>query len=128
MQNLPTPPAEAVLYEDERLYICLASYPLTKGHLVVAWKASVSDLHLLSHDEYEYLMDMVAVAREALRAHLGLEKVYLIYMDELRQVHWHLVPRYDEKGVNILLHEPTLSTDFEMADALRATLRQTMDK
>lgn len=118
MDRLPTPPQESIFYEDEKLYVCLALYPLTKGHTVVVWKNSVEDLHLLSKTDYEYLMDKVDQIRTTLLNFFNLEKVYLMYMDEVRQVHWHLVPRYEEQGVNVLAHNPERSEDFSLAQPL----------
>jgi diadenosine tetraphosphate (Ap4A) HIT family hydrolase len=123
MESLPTPPKEAILFEDGRLYVCLASFPITRGHTVVVWKHRTEDLHLLTREEYEYLMDIVDAARNALLSALSVEKVYLMYMDEIKQVHWHLVPRYDEQGVNMLAHTPVETTDFSLADSIRATFR-----
>lgn len=122
MEHLPVPPPEAIIYEDDKLYVCLASYPLTIGHTVVVWKDQVEDLHLLSIKEYEYLMDIVDQVRNILLGYLNVEKVYLLYMDEAKQVHWHLVPRYDEEGFNILMHEPRLLEDFSLARELRENL------
>ena len=118
MEKLPTPAKEAIFYENERLYICLASFPITNGHSIVVWKNKAEDLHLLSRDEYEYLMDMVDTARNTLLETLKIEKVYLFYMDEVKQVHWHLVPRYDERGFNMLVHEPKESNDFSLVPRL----------
>lgn len=120
MERLPIPPREAIFFEDEQLYVCLASYPLTTGHVVVAWKRDVEDLHLLSRAEYEHLMDIVDIARNALIKLLNIEKVYLMYLDEVKQVHWHLIPRYDEKGFNMLLHDAKKTTDFSLAPLLKA--------
>lgn len=112
---LPQPSKEAIIFEDEKLYVVLASYPIAKGHTVVVWKEDVDDLHLLKEEEYDYLMDMVDAARNALLKALGIEKVYLIYMDEAKHVHWHLVPRYNEKGYNVFSHEPVELKDFSLA-------------
>jgi len=119
MENLPTPPLEAVIYEDEKLYICLASFPITKGHTVIVWKDKVSDLHLLSREDYEYLMDMVDITRNMLLEKLKIEKVYLMYMDEAKQVHWHLIPRYEESGFNMLQHSPVETKDFSIVQDLK---------
>jgi diadenosine tetraphosphate (Ap4A) HIT family hydrolase len=119
---LPTPPAESYIFEDEKLYICLASFPLTKGHVIVAWKDDVSDLHLLNRDDYEHLMQAVDVARNALMESLGVEKVYLMYLDEVKHVHWHLVPRYEERGFNILLHSPAETKDFSLAKDIKLAM------
>ncbi len=119
MEHLPIPPSEAIIYEDDKLYVCLASYPLTIGHTIVVWKDQVEDLHLLSIKEYEYLMDIVDQVRDLLLNYLNVEKVYLLYMDEAKQVHWHLVPRYEEQGFNVLIHEPVLLEDFSLAGELK---------
>lgn len=124
MSSLPTPPTESIVFEDSRLYVCLASFPLSKGHTVIVWKSAVPDLHQLTHEEYEYLMDIVSITREALLSVCNVEKVYLLYMDEARQVHWHLVPRYDEQGVNVLNHHPQETTDFSLAEALRSAIHE----
>jgi len=82
----------------------LASFPVTKGHTIVVWKDNVKDLHLLSKKDYEYLMEKVDEVRNALIKTLKVKKVYLIYMDEAKHVHWHLIPRYNVKGYNVLKH------------------------
>lgn len=121
MGNLPIPPKKAIFYEDERVYICLASFPITEGHTIVVWRNKVSDLHLLNRHDYEYLMDMVDIARDTLLKVLNLEKVYLMYLDEAKQVHWHLVPRYNERGFNVFKHEPVEAKDFALAGKLAET-------
>jgi diadenosine tetraphosphate (Ap4A) HIT family hydrolase len=118
MGDLPEPFDEAIFYEDDRLYSCLANFPKARGHSVVVWKEDVEDLHLLSRDDYEHLMDKVDEVRDAMLEALGVEKVYLVYMDETEHVHWHLVPRYDEKGYDVLEHEPGELEDFEPADEI----------
>jgi len=121
--QLPTPKPGAIIYEDDKLYIALANHPIAKGHTVVVWKEHVADLHLLSAHEYQYLMDKVDVARNALLEVLGLEKVYLIYADEVNQVHWHLVPRFNEKGFNILTHTPSVLKDFSLVKEIQSRLQ-----
>ncbi|MBP9738187.1 HIT family protein [Candidatus Saccharibacteria bacterium] len=118
MDQLPQPPEQAMLYEDEFLYACLASYPLTTGHTVVVWKSDKKDIHELSKAEYSHLMSVVERMRDKLLTELGVEKVYLMYMDEIEHVHWHLIPRYDEQGYNVLKHKPKLTDDFTLASRL----------
>lgn len=127
-QMLLTPPPEAIFYETDTLYACLASYPLTAGHTIVAWKQSVADLNALSCDEYAELMEAVDIVRDALLAVLGVEKVYLMYMDEVKHVHWHLVPRYDEAGLNVFKHTPEETKDFSLTAALRAAVVDTQSE
>jgi len=122
--HLPTPNSKAMIYEDKKLYACLASFPLTKGHTVVVWKKNISDLHLLRKKEYEYLMDTVDALRSAMMKTLKVKKVYLIYMDEAKHVHWHLVPRYNEKGYNVLHHKPKKLKDFSLSSEIRKNFQK----
>ncbi len=119
---LPKPLPEAMIYEDNKLYCCLANFPIVKGHVVIVWKTPVKDLHLLAEGDYDYLMDKVDEVRNAMLKALSVEKVYLIYMDEANQVHWHLAPRYNERGFNMLAHEPQELKDFSLAGRIKEKL------
>ncbi len=119
MSSLPKPPIESIIYDNEWLYVASALFPITKGHTVVVWKKDLPDLHDLSDSEYDYLMEIVDIARDALLKTLNVEKVYLMYMDEIKQVHWHLVPRYNEQGFNVFSHEPKETNDFSLAPELK---------
>lgn len=120
--DLPKPFKQAIIYEDSKLYVCLANYPIVKGHTVIVWKKSVSDLHLLSKKDYEYLMDKVDEVRNALLKTFKLKKVYLIYMDEVNHVHWHLVPRFSEKGFDVFKHKPCRLTEFSLVSEIKRNL------
>ncbi|MBD3203683.1 HIT domain-containing protein [Candidatus Woesearchaeota archaeon] len=122
MAELPVPKQEQIIFEDKNLYACLANYPIAKGHVVAVWKRDVSDLHLLKRKDYEHLMDVVDEVRNAMLAALKIEKVYLIYMDETQHVHWHLVPRYNEKGLNVLEEKPKKLKEFGLAEKIKAKL------
>ncbi|MEK7669266.1 MAG: HIT family protein [Patescibacteria group bacterium] len=119
MSSLPKPPPKSIIYDNEWLYVCLALFPITKGHVVVVWKKDMPDLHDLSDSEYDYLMEIVDIARDALLKTLNLEKVYLMYMDEVKQVHWHLVPRYNEQGFDVFSHEPKETHDFSLVSEVQ---------
>lgn len=120
--SLPKPIPQALIYEDKKLYACLASFPIIKGHTVVVWKKPVPDLHLLSKREYEYLMDIVDAVRNALLKTFKISKVYLLYMDEARHVHWHLIPRFDVQGATVLVHKPKKLIDFSLAQKIKSHL------
>ena len=121
--KLPKPFEQAIIYDDSKLYVCLANYPIVKGHTVIVWKKSVTDLHLLSNKDYEYLMDKVDEVRNALMKTLKVKKVYLIYMDEANHVHWHLIPRYNEKGFDVFQHKPNKLTDFSLTNKIKSNLK-----
>ena len=119
--TLSKPPPQAMPYEDFFLYACMATYPITRGHVVV-WKKDVPDLARLPEREYDYLMDTINIVRDAIPKALKIKKVYLMYMDEARHVHWHLVPRYNEKGFDVFLHKPVKTTDFSLASKIKRHL------
>ncbi|OGL70598.1 hypothetical protein A3B32_01545 [Candidatus Uhrbacteria bacterium RIFCSPLOWO2_01_FULL_53_9] len=122
--DLPIPKPEAIVYENAHLYACLATYPITRGHVVVVWKKHVEDLHDLSNEEYDELMDAVDRVRDVMLQVLKVPKVYLIYMDEAKHVHWQLVPRYNKKGFDVFEHAPKVTDDFSLAEPLRACLNK----
>ena len=117
--KLPKTPTQSIIYKDDWLTICLALYPLTKGHTIIVWKKPKPDLHDLSDSEYDYLMEIMDVMRDVLLQTLDVKKVYLLYMDEAEQVHWHLIPRYKEKVFSIFVHEPKKTKDFSLMPALQ---------
>lgn len=123
MNKLPKPIKGSIIYEDEYLYVCLANFPIAVGHTIVAWRDDVTDLHLLDRSQYEHLMDVVDQTRNAILAALDLEKVYLMYMDEVKHVHWHLVPRYNQMGVNVLNHDQVPLTDITPAAQIQRNWR-----
>ena len=117
--KLPKPLKKAIIYEDQFLYVCLATYPITRGHVVIVWKENIPDLRRLVERDYDFLMDTVNAVRNAMLKALKIKKVYLIYMDEAQHVHWHLIPRYNEKGYDIFLHKPTKIKDFSLAQKIK---------
>ena len=121
-KDLPKPKEGAVFFEDKYLYATLANYPIAKGHVVIVWKKKVTDLHLLAKKDYEYLMDIVDDVRNSMLKTLKIKKVYLIYMDEANHVHWHLVPRYDKKGFNVLEEKPKKLKNISIAEKLKRNL------
>ena len=119
---LPKPFKNAIILDDKKLYACLANEPIVPGHVVVVWKKKVADLHLLGKKDYDYLMTQVDKIRTAMLKALKIDKVYLLYMDEAKQVHWHLVPRYKEMGLKNLSHKPGKIKDFLLDDKIRKFL------
>ncbi|MBI5817094.1 MAG: HIT family protein [Candidatus Yonathbacteria bacterium] len=129
MKNvLPIPPSESIVFENDRLYVCSALYPITNGHIIVVWKKDAKDIHDLSDEEYDFLMSVVDITRDAQLKILNVEKVYLLYMDEVKHVHWHLVPRYDEKGFNLFSHNPEKANDFSLAQQLKRAFTERFEE
>lgn len=128
MNIIQETPKESIIFEDTRVLIALALRPLTRGHAIVIWKGGEEDINKLGVEDYEYLMDAARVTRESLLQFYGVEKVYLMYLDETKWVHWHLVPRYDEEGFNILKHDPQVLSDFKDMGVLIEVFSETYKK
>ena len=45
---LPIPNEKSIIFQNKKLYVCLATYPITEGHTVIVWKKHAKDLHLLN--------------------------------------------------------------------------------
>lgn len=121
-------PKNSIIFEDNKVIVAMAYEPLTKGHSVVIWKGGESDINKLSTEDYEYLMDVVDVTRDTLRKFYNIEKVYLMYLDECNWVHWHLVPRYDEKGFNVLNNKTSRIDNFDEVGQLSNVFKEIQQK
>lgn len=113
---------ESIIYKDQNLYAFLAESPVAKGHTIVVLEKEFSDLSLLPDRDYDYLMDTVFAMRNALIKTLKIKKVYLVYMDETKHVHWHLIPRYDKKGFDAFQGEIKTLKDFSLAKKIKKNL------
>ena len=122
-KDLPKPKEGAVFYEDNKLYATLANFPITRGHVVIVWKKKVTDLHLLRKKEYEHLMGIVDAVRDAMLKALKINKVYLVYMDEAKHVYWHLIPRYNERGMNVLEEKSKKLEDVSLAIKFKRNMK-----
>jgi diadenosine tetraphosphate (Ap4A) HIT family hydrolase len=120
--SLPKPFKNAIIFKDNKLYACLANNPIVPGHVVVVWNKLVSDINLLNRKDYSHLMIVVNNIRKAMIKTLKVKKVYLLYMDEVNHVHWHLVPRYNKLGIDNLLTKPSKIKDFTLDDKIRQNL------
>lgn len=119
---LLNPPKNSLIYETDLVYAALAQRPLSRGHTVVVWKKPVTDLGVMNPKDYAYLMFVVEKVRNALLKILRVKKVYLMYMDEVKHVHWHLIPRYHLMGFALLRARPNKQLVFPLAARLRKEL------
>lgn len=71
---------------------------------------------------YDFLMDMVFAVRNSLMKTLKVKKVYLVYMDETNFVHWHLIPRYKEKGFDVFQQKTEFLKNFSLAGKIKENL------
>ncbi len=116
------PVQKSIIYKDQKLYVCLVKRPVAKGHTIVVFRKEFSDLSLLPDRDYDYLMDTVFAVRNALMKTLKVKKVYLVYMDETKHVHWHLIPRYKVKGFEAFEGKQDVIKDFSLAKKIKNNL------
>ena len=116
------PNPKSIIYKDQKLYACLARDSVAKGHTMVIFKKEVPDLRLLPDRDYDYLMDTVFAVRNALIKTLKVKKVYLLYMDETKHVHWHLIPRYEKQGFYALQGKAKTIKDFSLSKKIKKNL------
>lgn len=93
MVKFPEPLEGTVFYEDTNAYACLAFHPMVEGHTIVVWKEDVEDLNDMNLIDYDHLMRVVFMVRNALMRAYNAPKVYVAYLDESRHVHVYLLPR-----------------------------------
>lgn len=122
MSILPKPDKKSIIFEDDNVYVCLAKYPVASGHTVVVSKKYFPDLSKMPDIYYDYLMDMVFAVRNSLMKTLKVKKVYLVYMDEAKDVHWHLIPRYKDKGFDVFKNPKGVLKDFSLAKKIKENL------
>ena len=124
MGEFPEPKEGTVFYEDEKVYACLAFEPIVEGHTIVAWKGEVEDLSHLSLEDYQHLMNVMNMVRNALLKAFKTTKVYLAYLDEACHVHWHLFPRKEsgKKGFGLMAQPHGKLTDLSKVSLLRSLL------
>ena len=123
MNCFPPTTSGAIFFNDKKVYAARAEGAIATGHVAGDWKKHVSDLGRLNAKDYDYLMRVVDRVRNAMKRALGVEKVYLLYMDETKHVHWHLVPRYNEEGFDVFHHKPKKLKSTVLARKLEKTLQ-----
>jgi diadenosine tetraphosphate (Ap4A) HIT family hydrolase len=132
MVKFPEPLEGTVFYEDDRSYACLAFHPIAEGHTIVAWKDDFEDLNDMNVADYDHLMRVVFVVRDALMRCYNAPKVYVAYLDEFRHVHFHLFPRKegDEMGFGFMNkpHGELAGTNFApTVETLKYLLKYLME-
>ena len=129
-QDLPKPIKGAIFYEDKALYACLANNPQSKGHCVVVWKKHIKDIHSLKRKDFLHLMDITGLVHNALLKLTKTKKVYMMYLDEIKHVHWHLIPRYQIAGYALLKtkSKKLKKQDLALAKKLKLELKQELRK
>jgi histidine triad (HIT) family protein len=85
-----------VIYEDDATVAFLDAFPVTEGHVIVAFRKHVEDVFALNDEEF---INMVRVARKVAKAMKKVLKVDFVNMitaqSVIKHAFIHVVPRYD---------------------------------
>ena len=76
-----------IVYKNKLCYVMLNLYPYNSGHLMVIPNKHVSDIHTLSLDEMNEMMNTVRLSMKALEKAMNPQGID-------SHLHFHIVPRW----------------------------------
>ncbi|MCA9367616.1 HIT family protein [Candidatus Kaiserbacteria bacterium] len=86
---------ENTIYNGKLGYVILDG-PLRPGHVLVAIKSEVKDLHQADPNELSDMVKLAQVTSRAIVDELGCEKTYMVAIgDKDPHYHVHLLPRFN---------------------------------
>ncbi len=84
------------IYEDDTTLAFLDAFPVTEGHVIVAFKKHVKDVFELSDGEFIHMVKVARKVAEAMRKELKADFVNIITAQSvIKHAFIHVVPRYD---------------------------------
>lgn len=102
------------VHKDGEVFAFLDAFPVTEGHVIVAWKEHVSDVFELSDEQF---LHMAGVARRialAMKKELDADFVNIITAESvIGHAFVHVVPRYDYDLMGIV---PDMENKRQMED------------
>lgn len=86
--------AEDTIYKGKMGYVILDG-PLRPGHVLVAIRSEVKDLHEANSEELSDMIELARLTAREIVEELGCEKTYMVAIgDKDPHYHVHLLPRY----------------------------------
>lgn len=120
------------LYEDEKSYVMLDDFPISKGHSLVILKNHVADISSVKSEDAEELGRITALIAGALQDAFTPKKIYVVSLcEEVKHFHYHLIPRYEEdkKGfVHFMGPRKKLENYEEMIRNIKGCLKDRLTK
>ena len=118
-----------IVYENGKVLAFLDINPINRGHTLIVPKKHYGDVYDITED---YLRETVAAAKkisEAVKRGLGAEGVNILHasgeaaQQSVFHFHIHLVPRYEDDGLNTWPKSDYKEEDFEkVAGEIRSEL------
>jgi histidine triad (HIT) family protein len=120
------------VYEDDNVLALLDDFPISDGHTLVMLKDHHDDLASLSEEQAAYLGGVVARISRALKEACDVPYIYVASLGEqVRHVHYHLVPRYEEdrKGFgHFLKPRGELRNHEALIERIREEIKSVFDR
>lgn len=115
-----------IVHEDEHLVATLCESPISRGHTQIIFKRHYHELSAVDPDDSARMGALVPRLSAAIKNGLGAQMIYVACIaEEVRHVHFHLVPRYesDTKGFGLFTRERiALESVDETLQALKSKL------
>jgi diadenosine tetraphosphate (Ap4A) HIT family hydrolase len=87
------------LYEDDDVFVTLATKPAARGETIIAVKRHVGNFHDLTELEVEEMAKSVHRFVKKITTQLNPKKVYVVSLNDwVEHVHFTLYPRYNDIG------------------------------
>lgn len=84
------------IFEDDLIYAFLDAFPVTEGHVIVAYKKHVEDVFKLSDDDFLHMVRIARKIAKDMKTHLKADFVNIITAQSvIKHAFIHVVPRYD---------------------------------
>lgn len=110
------PPENNVFYEDNFCCAWLVSEAVAEGHTIVALKEEITDINNIPLADYKVLAEIIYFVRDALIKVFKVDNVYILYINDRKRVHFHLIPRAKGgvEGLKLLTQAPHQLSDKEL--------------
>lgn len=103
------------IYEDEYVKVFLDLSPVTNGHMLIVPKKHIVVIDEIDNDLMSHILDVEKKMYKLLKEKLNAIGLTIInnndYGQEVKHLHIHLIPRYNNDGVRTN-RENTLLTDL----------------
>ena len=109
--------------ELQTAYVVVGDHQLFKGYTLVLFKEHIAELHTLPSQTRSIFLEEVSIVGEAVFNCFQPKKMnYELLGNSENHLHWHLFPRYNEKGFDIFLHKPKKAVDFSLVKKIKKYL------
>ncbi len=115
--------ASATIYENDEFKVILDRFPANEGHVLILTKAHVTNIFELDPDVGARLFRLAVQIAGVMQRTLGFEHMNVLQNNGILagqtvpHFHLHLVPRYENDGVQI--SNKTIDLTDEQMEAMR---------